>query len=66
MSFYKPVIAVLVAAVAATRAVPDARADLDNYGVPADGLQNATFNRFLSSDGLYFLQNNGGNTGFNY
>lgn len=66
MSFHKPVIAVLVAAVAATRAVPDARADLDNYSVPADSLQNSTFSRFLSSDGLYFLQNNGGNAGFNY
>jgi predicted alpha-1,6-mannanase (GH76 family) len=60
------VIAALVAAVAATRAVPDARADLDNYSVPADSLQSSTFSRFLSSDGLYFLQNNGGNAGFNY
>lgn len=66
MSCHKSLIAVLLVAVAATHAVPDARADLNNYSVPADSLQNSTFSRFLSSDGLYFLQNNGGNTGFNY
>ena len=56
----------LAVVVTATGAVPAARADLTNYGIAADRLQDAAFNRFLSPDGLYFLQNNGGNAGFNY
>jgi predicted alpha-1,6-mannanase (GH76 family) len=43
-----------------------AHADLNNYGLIADALQDNSYSRFLSSDGQYFLQNNGGNTGFNY
>src|SRR5260370_42562701 len=42
------------------------RADLNNYGLLADNLQNNSYSRFLSADGQYFNQNNGGNTGFNY
>lgn len=59
-------LAAAVVVVSATGALPAARADLVDYGVPADRLQDAAFNRFLSPDGLYFLQNNGGNAGFNY
>ena len=36
-------------------------ADLNNYGVVADNLQNNAYSRFLSADGQYFNQNNGGN-----
>ena len=57
---------VLAAVVAAAIAAPVARADLDDYGAPADSLQSTAYSRFLSPDGLYFLQNNGGNAGFNY
>lgn len=56
---------VVVAALAAL-APSTARADLDNYGIPADSLQSATYSRFLSPDGQYFLQDSGGNPGFNY
>jgi len=59
-------VAALAAVVAATGAAPEARADLSNYGVPADRLQASAVSRFLSPDGLYYLQNNGGNAGFNY
>jgi predicted alpha-1,6-mannanase (GH76 family) len=59
-------VAAVVAVIAATTAIPEARADLNSYGVPADNLQNSAFSRFRSPDGLYFLQNNGGNAGFNY
>jgi predicted alpha-1,6-mannanase (GH76 family) len=59
-------IAIAAVLIAAASAAPVARADLNNYGVPADALQSTAYNRFLSPDGLYFLQNNGGNTGFNY
>src|SRR3954471_7871927 len=43
-------------------AAAGAVADLNNYGVVADGLQSNAYSRFLSSDGQYFNQNNGGNT----
>jgi predicted alpha-1,6-mannanase (GH76 family) len=56
----------LAIAITLAGALPEARADLDNYGIPADQLQGAAFSRFISPDGLYFLQNNGGNTSFNY
>jgi predicted alpha-1,6-mannanase (GH76 family) len=46
--------------------ISTARADLNNYGPVADAIQSSTYSRFLSADGLYFLQNNGGHTGFNY
>jgi predicted alpha-1,6-mannanase (GH76 family) len=55
-----------IAALGVLLAPSAARADLDNYGLPADSLQNATYSRFLSPDGQYFLQDSGGNTGFNY
>lgn len=32
----------------------------------ADSLQEATYQTFISGDGKYFVQNNAGNTGFNY
>ena len=43
-----------------------AAADLNDYGLAADPLQDTAFSRFLSADGLYYVQDNGGNTGFNY
>jgi Kelch motif len=48
--------ALSIAAAVATAAVPTtARADLDDYGVPADSLQSSTCSRFLSPDGKYQL-----------
>lgn len=37
-----------------------------NYASLADSLQNATYNTFISADRNYFVQNNAGNTTFNY
>jgi predicted alpha-1,6-mannanase (GH76 family) len=37
-----------------------------NFKGVADSLQNSTYSYFLSSNGKYFIQNNGGNTNFNY
>lgn len=37
-----------------------------NYVALADSLQNSMYSSFLSSNGKYFVQNNTGNTGFNY
>ncbi|RXF67397.1 glycoside hydrolase family 76 protein [Arcticibacter tournemirensis] len=36
------------------------------WAATADSMQEATYNTFKSADGKYFLQNNAGNTGFNY
>jgi predicted alpha-1,6-mannanase (GH76 family) len=57
---------IAVVLVAMASAATTAHADLNDYGIPADNLQNSTYSRFLSPDGKYFLQTNGGNTGFNY
>lgn len=37
-----------------------------NYALLADSLQDATYNTFISADRNYFVQNNTGNTTFNY
>ncbi len=37
-----------------------------NYIALADSLQNSLYTTFVSSNGKYFIQNNGGNTNFNY
>jgi predicted alpha-1,6-mannanase (GH76 family) len=37
-----------------------------NYASLADSLQDATYNTFISADRNYFVQNNTGNTTFNY
>ena len=37
-----------------------------NYSSLADSLQAATYNTFISADRNYFVQNNAGNTTFNY
>ena len=37
-----------------------------NYASLADSLQDATYNTFISADRNYFVQNNTGNTSFNY
>jgi len=37
-----------------------------NYASLADSLQTATYNTFISADRNYFVQNNAGNTAFNY
>jgi predicted alpha-1,6-mannanase (GH76 family) len=36
------------------------------YAETADSLQTATYNTFLSANGNYFVQNNAGNTNYNY
>lgn len=41
-------------------------AQLAVFGPSADSLQNATHSTFLSSNGNYYIQNNTGNTNFNY
>lgn len=38
----------------------------NNYSALADSLQTATYSGFLSSNGKYFIQNNSGNSNFNY
>jgi len=37
-----------------------------NYSLLADSLQAATYNTFISADRNYYVQNNAGNTTFNY
>lgn len=37
-----------------------------NYSLLADSVQAATYNTFISADRNYFVQNNAGNTTFNY
>ncbi len=37
-----------------------------NYSLLADTLQASTYNTFISADRTYFVQNNAGNTTFNY
>ncbi|KAA3438773.1 glycoside hydrolase family 76 protein [Rufibacter hautae] len=37
-----------------------------NWAATADSLQDKTYSTFLSTDGKYFIQNNTGNTNFNY
>jgi predicted alpha-1,6-mannanase (GH76 family) len=59
----KKILGVLLGVVATASAV---RADLNNYNVPADQLQNSTHTRFLNSDGLGYNANNNGNTFVNY
>ncbi|WP_460680891.1 glycoside hydrolase family 76 protein [Mucilaginibacter koreensis] len=36
------------------------------YAATADSLQTATYNTFISANGSYFVQNNAGNTNYNY
>ncbi len=36
------------------------------FGASADSLQNALYSTFLSSNGNYYIQNNSGNSNFNY
>lgn len=37
-----------------------------NYSSLADSLQNTTYSAFISANGNYYIQNNAGNTNFNY
>jgi predicted alpha-1,6-mannanase (GH76 family) len=46
---------------------PDEIANINyNWKVIADSLQKATYQKFISGDGKYFIQNSAGNNGFNY
>src|SRR5262245_26205669 len=58
--------AIVLGLLAAMGLAATAHADLNDYGVPADALQNSTYARFLASDGLGYNADNNGNTFFNY